>query len=73
MPASKNPAVASANARRMAIKRHHPNADTSELDREIKEHKLADYIRELADTFPPLRPEQRDRLALLLRAGASHG
>lgn len=30
---------------------------------------LDDYVHELVDQAPPLTPEQRDRLALLLRGG----
>lgn len=32
----------------------------------------ADYIRRVADEAPPLTEEQRNRLALLLRAGRGH-
>lgn len=37
--------------------------------RNLKAERLADYIRKTVDTAPPLTPEQRDRLALLLNAG----
>jgi hypothetical protein len=30
---------------------------------------LDDWVRELVDEAPPLSPEQRDRLAVLLRGG----
>ncbi len=35
--------------------------------RELAEAKLAPYIQRVVDEAPPLSPEQRDRLALLLR------
>ncbi|GIH51932.1 hypothetical protein SAMN05421833_108206 [Microbispora rosea] len=53
-----------------AATRHHPNTDTTELRRELAEVKIADYIRSIVAEAPPLRPEQRDRLANLLRGGA---
>ena len=31
---------------------------------------LADHIRQVVELAPPLTPEQRDRLALLLNSGA---
>lgn len=38
--------------------------------RDLKEARLADYIRRTVDAAPPLTPEQRDKLALLLTGGA---
>jgi hypothetical protein len=35
----------------------------------LRAERLALYIRRTVDTAPPLSPEQRDRLALLLRGG----
>jgi phage terminase Nu1 subunit (DNA packaging protein) len=32
---------------------------------------LAEHIRNVVDSAPPLTPEQRDRLAVLLRPGAA--
>ncbi len=54
-------------ARLAAAKRHHPEADTSEIARDLKAARAEDYIRKLVDEAPPLTPEQRDRLALRLR------
>lgn len=34
--------------------------------RNLKAERLADYIKRVVDTAPPLTPAQRDRLALLL-------
>lgn len=50
----------------LAMKRD-PLADTTELRRRLKADRLEDYIKRTVDAAPPLSPEQRDRLALLLR------
>lgn len=50
-------------------KRRNPNADTTELQRELKAERAADYIRKALDAAPALSVEQLDRLALLLRGG----
>lgn len=42
-------------------------AEAARLDTEIRTARLADYIRKTVDAAPPLTPEQRDKLALLLR------
>lgn len=52
-------------------KRRDPNADTTDLRLQLKEERMADYIARTVDSAPPLTPEQRDRLALLLRGGAA--
>lgn len=39
--------------------------------RDLREARLAAYIQRTVDEAPPLTPEQRDRLALLLRGGAA--
>jgi hypothetical protein len=36
--------------------------------RNLRAARLEDYIRRTVDAAPPLTPEQRDRLAVLLRA-----
>lgn len=54
----------------IAVAKHRdPNADVTELHRELKESRLADYISRVVDEAPALSTEQRDRLALLLRGG----
>ena len=50
-------------------KRRDPDADVTELRRQLKADRLADYINRVVDAAPPLTVEQRDRLALLLRGG----
>lgn len=52
-----------------AIKRD-PDADTTDLRRRLKAERLEEYIQRTVDAAPPLTPEQRDRLALLLRPTA---
>lgn len=51
-------------------KKADPNADVTELRRQLKAERLEDYIKKTVDAAPPLTPEQRDRLALLLRTTA---
>ncbi|MGZ4531936.1 MAG: hypothetical protein ACXVXP_06255 [Mycobacteriaceae bacterium] len=56
-------------AKLAAHKRHHPDSDLTEIRRDLKAAHLASYIKRVCDAAPPLTPEQRDRLALLLRGG----
>lgn len=42
-----------------------------EARRRLKAARAEDYIRQLVDTAPPLAPEVRARLAVLLRGGAA--
>jgi len=41
--------------------------------RNLRVERLADYISRTVDAAPKITPEQRDRLALLLRAGGCDG
>lgn len=52
----------------LTIKKN-PNADVTELRRQLKAERLEDYIKRVVDAAPPLSASQRDRLALLLRPG----
>jgi hypothetical protein len=52
-------------------KRRDPSADVTELRRQLKAERLEDYIRRTVDDAPALSPEQRDKLALLLRGGSA--
>jgi hypothetical protein len=52
-------------------KRRDPNADVTDLQRQLKAERLADHIRQTVDSWPELQPDQRDRLALLLRGGGA--
>jgi hypothetical protein len=44
-----------------------PNADVTELRRQLKAERLEEHIKNLVDAAPPLNDEQRDRIAALLR------
>jgi hypothetical protein len=48
---------------------NHAAADAAR--RRLKAVKAEEYIRHLVDSAPPLTPEQRDRLAVLLRRGGA--
>ena len=39
--------------------------------RDLRAARLADVVRETVAQLPPLTPEQRDRIAILLRGGAA--
>ncbi len=69
--AAKDPTSRRLSSRIAATTRHHPNADTTELRRDLRAARAEDYIRRIVDQAPPLTPEQRDRLALLLRGGSN--
>ena len=58
-------------ARVAALTRSRTNDDPEliEARRNLTAEKLAAYIRRTVDTAPPLTPEQRERLAQLLRGG----
>ncbi len=59
-------------ARVASLTRSRPADDPELLDarRNLKAERLADYIKHTVDGAPPLTPEQRDRLAMLLRGSA---
>ena len=46
------------------------DADAIVHRRDQAAQRLADYIKATVDACPPLSPDQRDRLALLLRGGS---
>lgn len=51
-------------------KKADPQADVTELRRQLKAERLEDHIKRTIEAAPPLTAEQRDRLAvLLLRPG----
>jgi hypothetical protein len=49
--------------------RHDPDADVTELRRQLKAERLEEHVRRIVDAAPPLTGEQRARLAAILRAG----
>ncbi len=61
-------------ARIASLTRSRPADDPDLLDarRKLRTERLADYIKRVVDAAPPLTPEQRDRLACLLRGGESN-
>jgi len=66
MPAH-DPVVRALSSKIAAIERHHPNADTDQLRRDMRAAKLAEHIRRVVDVAPPLTDDQRARLTALLR------
>jgi hypothetical protein len=49
---------------------NHP--DLVDLRRELKAQRLEEHIAKVVDSAPPLTPEQRDRIAAILRGGGDH-
>ena len=59
------------HASRVGIHTRHHGADapeTHQARRDLAAARLEQFIKRTVDTAPPLSPEQRDRLALLLGA-----
>ena len=50
-------------------KRYHPDADTTDLQRQLKAERLADHIERTVDAAPPLTPAQRAWLVQVLSSG----
>jgi hypothetical protein len=50
-----------------------PPSNTDPTTREHAAAVLAEYVRAVVDSFPPLTPEQRDRIAALLRTPGNGG
>jgi len=55
---------------RAELRRKH-QVQTAQLRHQLQAEKLNMYVAEVVEGAPPLTPTQRDRLALLLRRGAS--
>jgi hypothetical protein len=68
MPAH-DPEVRALSSKIAAIERHHSDANTGDLRRELRAAQLAEHIRRVVDAAPPLTDDQRTRLAALLRRG----
>ena len=47
-------------------------ADVEQARRDLAAANLEEHIRRVVDAAPPLTPEQRARLSLLLNPGAGH-
>lgn len=56
-------------AQKAVTKRHHPEADTTDIDRALKAANVESYIRKIVDSAPELTDEQLTKLAGLLRPG----
>jgi len=65
------PSPQSVTGRIAATLRHHPDADVTDLRRELHAAKIEKYVTELAKKFPPLTEAQRERLARLIKGGAA--
>ena len=67
-----SPKQRSQRARIAALKRHRGNEPhVEQLQQDYRVGRLADHIRELVDTAPPLSEGQRARLSILLRGDAA--
>ena len=64
------PSPQSVTCRIAATLRHHPDADVTDLRRELHAAKIEKYVTELAKKFPPLTEAQRERIVLLIKGGA---
>jgi hypothetical protein len=49
--------------------RDHPEADTTDLRRQLKAERLAEHIAKQVESWPPLSPADRAHLARLLIGG----
>ena len=54
-----------------ATVRHHPDADTTQLRTELATARIAEYVKKVTASAPPLDQSQKDRLATLLRGGGA--
>lgn len=54
-------------------KRRDPNADTTELRRQLRAERLEEHIAAQVNAWPPLTDDQLDKLAGLLRPTAPAG
>jgi len=49
-----------------AVRDHHPESEITALRRDLRAERLEEHVRRIVDQAPPLTPEQRSRLAVLL-------
>jgi len=68
--ATKDPVLGARIASGAAEARWGEGPAATETRQRLKAGALERHIRRMVDAAPPLTPEQRDRLALLLRGGA---
>jgi hypothetical protein len=62
--------VGRARARLAAAKRHHPDDDHAELERDLEYANAEDRIKRIIDSWPPLSDEQLSKLAAIIHGGA---
>ncbi len=67
--ASSNPKIRALSARNAALVRH--GGDTTQTAADLAAERLAEYVAKVVAQAPPLTAAQRDRIAVLLRGGAS--
>ena len=58
-------------AKLAAKRRYHPEASCDAELAALRAARAEDYIKRLVETAPPLTADQRERLAVLLRAGVA--
>lgn len=51
--------------------RDHPDADLTDLRKQLKAERLAEHVAKVVDSAPPLTDDQRARIAGLLRPAAA--
>lgn len=70
-----SPAGRNLRAKRAILTRHRgPDApETIQAERDYRAEVLAEHVRKVVDSFPPLTAAQRDRIAALLCAPTSSG
>ena len=61
----------SALARHAAVVRW-DNPNREDTARDLATARIAEYVTRVVDAAPPLTPEQRDRIAALLRPAGAH-
>lgn len=67
--ATSQESLAVITGRLSAARRHHPDRDTTDLEREVVEARIAAYAEKVLADAPPLTPAQVDRLAAIFRGG----
>lgn len=72
--ATKSQAQVCTHAGRLASsRRHHPDRDTTTLERDLAAARIAAYAEKVLADAPPLTPAQVDRLATIFRAAGLQG
>lgn len=69
MRRSPSPKVAKLRARIAGTRSNHPDADVTDLRRELKYAKAEDFLQKILGEAPPLNQAQRADLAALLVGG----